>query len=231
MESQNAAADGHFWWAFADGPVIGVEGQDPAFPACYRRTRAGWSKASLSGEPLTVRSLSSDFTRTSNYQMTICSIQRADYLLRRIRGERDPLFESAMAVRAEMLGVADRMIRQLDWRDFEVLVDLIFARGGWQRSGVLGKNQPDVDLILTHPTTGETAWVQVKSQASQVQLEDYLGRFCRDGSCDHFFFICHTVVGPLSLPTRRGSHLWTEDRLADAAIWESLVDWLLEGSR
>src|SRR5207244_11593485 len=65
--------------------------------------------------------------------------------------------------------------------DFETLVDLIFARGGWQRSSALGKHQPDVDLILTQPTTDETAWVQIKSKASQAELNDYLGRFRRDG--------------------------------------------------
>jgi hypothetical protein len=32
------------------------------------------------------------------------------------------------------------------------------AHGGWQRSSVLGKDQADVDLILTQPTIGETAW-------------------------------------------------------------------------
>jgi Restriction endonuclease len=65
-----------------------------------------------------------------------------------------------------------RMIRQLDWRDFETLVDLIFSRGGWQRSSVLGKNQADVDLILSQPTIGETAWVQIKSGTSQAELDD-----------------------------------------------------------
>ena len=56
------------------------------------------------------------------------------------------------------------------------------AHGGWQRSSVLGKDQADVDLILTQPTIGETAWVQIKSQSSQAELNDYLGRFRRDGS-------------------------------------------------
>jgi hypothetical protein len=224
-------ADGHLWWSLGQGPVIGVGGRDAELPARYRRTRAGWSRTSLSGEPLTVRSLSSDLTRTANYQMTICAIQRADYLLRRIRGEPYPLFETATAVRAEMRAIADRMIRQLDWRDFEILVDLIFARGGWQRSGVLGKNQADVDLILIHPTIGETAWVQIKSQASQVQLEDYLDRYRRDGSCDRFFFICHSALGGLSLPAGPGLHLWTAEHLADAAIRTWLFDWLLDRTR
>jgi hypothetical protein len=78
-----------------------------------------------------------------------------------------------------MCEIGLRMIRQLDWRDFETLVDLIFARGGWQRSSVLGKGQADVDLILTQPTIGETAWVQIKSGTSQAELDDYVGRFLR----------------------------------------------------
>jgi hypothetical protein len=116
-------ADGHFWWAFATGPVVELERGNLNGPARCRRTRAGWSKASLNGEPLDVRSLSSALNRTASYQMTICAIEHADYLLRRIRGEPDPLHGQAVAVRAEMRGIGLHMIRQLDWRDFETLVD------------------------------------------------------------------------------------------------------------
>jgi hypothetical protein len=181
----------------------------------------------LAGEPLTVRSLSSALTRTASYQMTICAIKQADYLLRRIRDEPDPLHAQATAVRDEMREIGLRMIRQLDWRDFETLVDLIFARGGWQRSSVLGKQQPDVDLILSQPTTRETAWVQIKSATSQAELDDYLSRFRRDGSYDRFFFVCHSVAGPLRLPAQPGLHLWTGERLSDAAIDAGLFDWLV----
>jgi hypothetical protein len=91
-------------------------------------------------------------------------------LLRRIRDEPDPLHAQATALSVEMREIGLRMIRQLDWRDFETLVDLIFARGGWQRSSVLGKDQADVDLILTQPTIGETAWVQIKSGTLRLSL-------------------------------------------------------------
>jgi hypothetical protein len=123
-------ADGHFWWAFAEGPVVGIERSNSDEPARYRRTRAGWSKTSLTGEPLTVRSLSSALTRTASYQMTICAIKHADYLLRRIRDERDPLHAQATSLRVAMRDIGLRMVRQLDWRDFEIQIDLIFARGG-----------------------------------------------------------------------------------------------------
>jgi hypothetical protein len=224
-------ADGHFWWAFAEGPVVGGEQRDANEPARYRRTRAGWSKTSLTGEPLTVRSLSSALTRTASYQMTICAIKHADYLLRRIRDECDPLHAQATTLKLEMRDIGLRMIQQLDWRDFETLIDLIFARGGWQRSSVLGKDQADVDLILTQPTIGETAWVQIKSGTSQAELDDYLGRFRRDGSCDRFFFVCHSAAGAISLPAEPRLHLWTAERLSDAAIDAGLFDWLIERTR
>jgi hypothetical protein len=224
-------ADGHFWWAFGKGPVVGAEQGNSDGPARYRLTKAGWSKTSLTGDPLTVRSLSSALTRTASYQMTICAIKHEDYLLRRIRGEGDPLHARATALRDEMREIGLRMIRQLDWRDFETLVDLIFARGGWQRSSVLGKDQADVDLILTQPTIGETAWVQIKSKTSQAELNDYLGRFRRDGSCHRFFFVCHSAAGALSLPTEPRLHLWTAEHLSDAAIEAGLFDWLTNRTR
>jgi hypothetical protein len=56
----------------------------------------------LTGKPLTVRSLSSAVTRTASYQMTICAIKHADYLLRRIRDEPAPVHAQATALRSEM---------------------------------------------------------------------------------------------------------------------------------
>jgi hypothetical protein len=185
----------------------------------------------LAGEPLTVRSLSSALTRTASYQMTICAIKHTNYLLRRIRGESDPLHAQAIAVRDEMREIGLGMIRQLDWRDFETLVDLIFVRDGWQRSSVLGKQQPDLDLILSQPTTGETACVQIKSGTSQAELDDYLGRFRRDGSYDRFFFVCHSVAGPLRLPAEPRLHLWTSEHVADVALDAGLFNWLIERTK
>ncbi len=224
-------ANGHLWWAFAEGPVHGIADAGSDGPSRYRQTRAGWCKTSLTGDPLSLRSLSSALTRTASYQMTICTISHEDYLLRRIRGEADPLHAEAIDLRAKMLDIGLRMIRQLDWRDFETLVDLIFARGGWQRSSVLGKDQADVDLILTQPTIGETAWVQIKSKTTQAELNDYLGRFRRDGSYDRFFFVCHSAAGTLSLPPERGLHLWSDSGLSQAAIDAGLYSWLTDRSR
>jgi hypothetical protein len=221
-------ADGHFWWAFAEGPVIENKDADAEAPSRFRRTRDGWCKTSLTGVPLAMRSLSSALTSTANYQMTICAIKQADYLLRRIRGEVDPLRAAAIALKADTTDIALQMVRQLDWRDFETLVDLIFSGGGWQRLSALGGDQADVDLVLFEPITSETAWVQVKSHSTQAELNDYLGRFERDGSCDRFFFVHHTATGTLTLPANPKLHLWSAERVASAATRAGLFDWLLD---
>jgi len=222
-------ADGHLWWAFAHRPVLPTQAGEG--PSRYRRTRDGWHRESLAGEPLTLRSLSSALTRTANYRMTICGIDRADYLLRRIRGEADPLHEEAAALKTRMTEVALRMIRQLHWEEFETLVDLIFTRGGWRRTSLLGEDMPDVDLVLDQPITGETAWVQVKTGTRQAELEDYLGRFERDGSCARFFFVCHSPAGSLRVPDKPHLHLWTGECIAAVAIDVGLFDWLMERTR
>lgn len=224
-------AHGHFWWAFAELPVIPIENAADGTPGRFRRTKDGWHRQSLTGEPLAVGSLSSALTRTASYRMTICRVDRADYLLRRIRGEPEPLHAEAGVLQERMREVGLNMIRLLHWEEFETLVDLIFARNGWRRRGVLGKNQPDVDLVVDQPITNEVAWVQVKTGTRQSDLDDYLERFRRDGRYDRFFFVCHTSPAPLRLPEEGNLHLWAGEHLARAAIEAGLFDWLVERTR
>jgi hypothetical protein len=127
-----------------------------------------------------------------------------------------------------MTSIAIKMIQGLGWADFETLTDLIFARSGWQRSSRVGENQPDYDLLMEQPTTGETAFIQVKSKATQSELDDYVGRF-RRGGYDRFFFVCHSAER-LTVPKEAGLHLFQGELLADAAVKNGLYDWLVERS-
>lgn len=205
--------------------MIAGDPDNDGAPARFRRTRGGWRRTSLSGVPLTSRSLSSALTSTANYQMTICAVRHEDYLLRRIHGEDEPLRIKTDLLLSEMTATIAAMVRRLDWRDFETLIDLIFSRGGWQRTSALGGNQRDVDLILRQPIVGQTAWVQIKSRTSQAEFEDYLGRFEREASCDFFFFIYHSAPRPIDGPAAK-VRLWSADQIASATIDAGLVRWL-----
>lgn len=219
-------ADGHLWWAFADPDVIWLGMEEDGQGARMRRTVDGWHKESITGEPLRIDDLSTRLTQVAAYRQTLCSVKASDYLLRRINGIEEPVVARAEEARAAMIAVAAEMTAGLHWADFETLVDLIFVRTGWQRISRVGGTQADTDLVLEQPSTGETAFVQVKSKATQAVLDDYIGRFRRSGTHDRMFFVCHSPKGKLSLDDTIGVHVWTGDRLADAVVKSGLFDWL-----
>lgn len=221
-------ADGHLWWTFAQGDVIEADKEDPDAPPRFRRTRLPWRSTSLKGEPLIIRSLSSALSRVAGYRRTICGVKQSSYLLRRIQGQTEPLRAKAYRLLNEATSTAVEMVRHLDWRDFEALVDLIFARSGYQRTSSLGGVQADVDFVARQPLTGTYAWIQIKSEASQAIFEDYLGRFRRDGSAQSLFFIYHTAARDIRATPETDVHVWSAEKVARAAIEAGLFGWLAE---
>ncbi len=221
-------ADRHLWWAFAEPAVVWLGAEEDGRGARMRKTVDSWRKANIKGEPLRTDHLSTKLTQVAAYRQTICRVKEADYLIRRINGVDEPVVARAREARQAMVAVASEMIAGLHWADFETLVDLIFSRSGWQRVSRVGESQADVDLVLEQPSTGETAFVQVKSKAGPSVLQDYIDRFRRSGDYEHFFFICHSPKGALSTEGDSRLHVWAGDRLADAAVKAGLFDWLVE---
>lgn len=219
---------GSLWWAFAAPEVtwLGGDGDSSGYRA--RKLVDGWRNTSVRGEPLTVAGLSTRLTQVAAYRQTLCRVSAADYAVRRINGEQDPTVARAQRIHADLIGVAGDLIAQLHWADFELLVDLIFARGGWRRLSSVGGTQKDIDLALEQPTTGERAFVQVKSKASASVLTDYVARFRADPGYQRMFFVCHSPTGVLALPTDPAIHVWAGRQLAERTVQAGLFDWLVE---
>ena len=172
--------------------------------------------------------LSTKLTQLAAYRQTLCSVREQDYLLRRLNGVEEPIVAKALAARQSMIEAASEMIQSLHWADFETMVDLIFARSGWQRVSAVGGTQKDTDLVIEQPTTGERAFVQVKSKAAQAVFDDYAERFETDGTYDRMFFVCHSPIGSFDQPSKPHIHIWTGGKLAEAAVTAGLQDWLIE---
>ena len=133
------------WWAFLK----------PAKPVPYRdhhsviRHVAGeWRSTDINGEPLSRDRLSGSLNKLSGYRGTSCRIEVEDYLIRRINGEKTPQVERAIAALDAMRASALEMMRLLEPRDFETLVDLMFSTSGWRRQGIISKTQKTLDLDL-----------------------------------------------------------------------------------
>lgn len=222
-------ARGKLWWAFAHGAVEPVAGEGRG--GRLRRVLGHWRCTDLTDVPLTLDTLSTRLTKVSAYRQTLCRVEAADYLLRRINAQSEPVVAAAMAAREGLLETVGQMIAGLHWRDFEVLTDLIFSAGGWRRiSRVGGSDQADSDLVLEQATTCERAMVQVKSSADQAVVEDYARRF-EQGAWDRCFIVCHSPRGRLKAPATARFHLWQGQALADQAVRAGLLDWLIAKSR
>lgn len=129
--------------------------------------------------------------------------------------------------------LASTMIGELDWADFETLVDLIFSRNGWRRGSVLGKAQADVDLLVDHPLTGEKDGFRSSRRRTRLSLMTIWADLHEMAVLSTFFYVAHTVEGSLTLPQPAGAHLhlWTGSDLAEIVVKVGLFDWVMQRTR
>lgn len=221
--------EGKLWWTFAEAGVLPYDSHEYRR---HRRTRSPWRCTDVNGETLALRNFSTKLTQTAGFRGTLCNVRERDYLLRRINGEEEPRVLEALALQSQLIDMAERLIADLHWRDFEVLVDRIFADSGWRRVGVLGETQADVDLIVEQTATGERAFVQVKSQATPAVFHDYVDRFREYGDCSRMFFICHSPKGRLhEQACPPDVEMWLANIIARKAIRAGQYDWLVQRVR
>lgn len=165
----------------------------------------------------------------AGFRRSFCKVAAADYAVRRINAVASPLLLKAQAAEAALVAVAQELIGELHPSDFELLVDLIFARSGWRRVGALGGVQADADLMLVHQATGERAFVQVKSRADAGVFADYVRRYRQSAGLSRMFFVCHTPHG--EWPVEPDIAIWRGETLAAQAVGAGLFGWLSESTR
>jgi hypothetical protein len=190
----------------------------------WRTVEGGWRSDDRNGEPLTMDSLAGSLTKIAGFRGTSCNVDMADYLIRRINGKKSPEVEHAVVALNNMKSSVLEMIKLLDPGDFETLVDLVFSTSGWRRQGPVGKTQKTLDLDLTLPSTGERAFVQVKSKTTSAELAGYVTKFNELDLYGRMFYVYHSgeantdadrviVVGP--------------DKLAELVLDAGLTNWLI----
>lgn len=179
---------GTLWWCFArEGVRKHQDGK-----GSYRTTVDGWHNKDVNGALLSSEKVSGNLLKIQGFHGTICEVKDFEYLKRKINGFCLPEVEEARRAENVMLQKIVPLMRLLTWKDFELLVDLVFASSGWRRIGQVGKTQKTVDLDLVLPTTGERALVQIKSFATRNDLEEYLGHFQDLTIYDRMFFVWHS---------------------------------------
>lgn len=198
-----------------------------------RRTIGNWSSMDGNGRPLSIENIDGRVTKVQGYRGTICTVQMPDYVLRKINGDViQEVMEAEQALAALKTKVSS-LIAGLWWNDFELLIDLIFARAGWQRFSVLGKTGKDIDIDAFAPATGRRAFIQIKSETSLAEAERYIAAYQEYVDFDEMFFVYHTCSADLQqLASREANvHIWGLDAIATLVISSGLVDWLINKRR
>jgi hypothetical protein len=159
------------WWTRLSGPVE----EDSA--SKYRRTAVPWSDRAISGRLLVANELPGKISQLQGFRGTACRVQYVDSLRRTVNGTRSPLASAISNDLASLARHLTQAIRELHWKDFETLVDLVFRDAGWLRVSVLGQHAKAYDLELREPITGSRYLVQVKSRAGITELRTTAASF------------------------------------------------------
>jgi hypothetical protein len=190
----------------------------------WRAVADGWRCTDVTGEPLTKDRLSGALTKLAAYRGTSCDVDVADYVSRRVNGQKTPEVERAVAAMEVITRSARELMSLLGPRDFETLVDLVFSTSGWRRLGIVGKTQKTLDLDLVLPSTGERAFVQVKSRTTSAELAEYVEKLDDHGPYDRMFYVFHS--GEADTDDDRVSIIGP-DKLAELVVDAGLVNWLI----
>ncbi|MBK7654606.1 MAG: hypothetical protein IPJ18_05205 [Betaproteobacteria bacterium] len=148
------------WWCFSKFGVTGQPGEEK-----LRRVAGKWSDEDIKGQPLLKGRISGRLLAVQGFMGTICSVSELEYLLCKINGNVEPHVATAQSAFENLQEALVPIIRRLHHKDLEILADLIFRQSGWQRVGVSGGTEKDIDLDLISPVTGERVAAQVKSRA------------------------------------------------------------------
>ena len=175
------------WWCYAQ-PVVNLLDDGTK----ERDTITGWHNTNINGKPLLISQLNGQLTSMQGFRGTICRVKLHDYLVRKINGEIIPKEQAALEAQQALTNSIVAIVQSLPWKEFELLIDLIFRQAGWQRLSEVGGGQKIFDLDLRSPITNEKYQVQIKSQASRKQFEDFQKDTEGVTEYSRYLFIVHT---------------------------------------
>ncbi len=209
------------WWARLKGPVR-VDSISK-----YRTTVDGWHDKSVTEQLLVLNELPGKLAMLQGFRGTACRVLERELLHRVLAGTRSALAESISASRKALATDLAKAIRELHWKDFETLVDLVFRHTGWERVSVLGQQAKGYDLELREAITDERYVVQIKSKANRADVDNTVAQFSPD-DYRRVFFVVHTPGRDLEASMDLPDHVQivSPAQLAELALAAGLVQWL-----
>ena len=213
------------YWCFADPTVTEITPGGSR----VRNVIGSWSCASSAGDTLFSDSLSGRLTKIQGFRGTICKVQEQKYLLDRLNGLVPRDVQRAASNLEGLKTSTAPLIQRLHWKDFELLVDLILSRAGWQRLSPLGKTEKSIDLECLLPVTGQRAFVQVKSSANLQELQSSIAKYHDMDQYQEMLFVVHTAEPDLKECAKAEEiTFFGLEEIASLVVDSGLTQWLIQ---
>lgn len=199
----------------------------------YREVDGKWSDQDVVEKVLLSNQIPGNVSQLQRFPATCCKVGEIDHLRRLINAEHSPEYKSISEAKKELISRVGAGIKLLHWKDFEILVDLVFSQAGWRRVSVLGETMKFFDLVLEEPITNDLYGVQIKSAATSGDFKNYAERFT-NGEFKRLYFVVHSTDDEkLSENSKDYKHveLIFADELAKMVVDGGLVGWLMEKIR
>lgn len=178
----------HLWWCFSEQRIELLPDNTK-----IRHVLGKWRSTDVNDNPLSSNLLSGKLLSMQGFRGTICTVAEHVYLLKKINGEEAADVQEARSAQSDFERRLEKIIRHLHWKDFELLIDLIFRQSGWKRESVLGKSLKTLDIELISPITKERFGVQVKAKADLAVFKSYRAdRLKNLEGFSRFYFAVHT---------------------------------------
>ncbi|MBP7998161.1 MAG: hypothetical protein KA314_02080 [Chloroflexi bacterium] len=217
------------WWGKLGDPVVYEDKISR-----YRFLLGEWFNHDIKGNRLFITQIPGSISKVQRFQGTICSVRDVDDLKRMINSQPSQAYTAIIQAKENLITQVQEGIRKLHWKDFEILVDLLFRNAGWRRVSVIGETMKYSDIELEEPITGDLYQVQIKSQATASEFDEYAQNFSH-GSFRKLYFVVHSPDKQL---TEYQSSQYPDDielvlptKLSKMVVDSGLTDWLLKKIR
>lgn len=213
------------WWCFSKPEITLLSDKTKTRPVIGK-----WSDKDIDGNVLLAGNLSGNLLKTQGFRGTICNVEEAKYTLDKINNEQPKEVVAVENAFSELKFKLKVLIKKLQPKDFETLIDLIFRQAGWQRVSEIGKTQKTLDLELYAPVTGEKAIVQIKTGSNLREFLEYEERFVPlKTDYDKFFYVVHSAKQNLeNYKNETETNLYLIDKVADLTVSAGLIEWVIK---
>jgi hypothetical protein len=215
------------WWGhLTDAPI-----EEDAISK-FRRLAGSWKDSALDGRLLIATQIPGVLSAVQGYRGTVCSVRAPAVLQRLLNSEPSPAYMSVEKAKHALSHAVENAVRELHWKDFETLVDLVFRHAGWRRVSLLGETMKFADLELEDPITRDRYQVQIKARADLADFERYAREFSRD-AFRRLYFVVHSPTEKLQNYTSPDESilLVRPSDLAGMIVDAGLTSWLLDRVR